>query len=193
MKNIFFSVLFLGTFVAYGQDTVVSKSQPSAKVLDSLSANALKKTPYLVEHKRSGFYFDDGSVMRMPAFAKLLTNEGLPHLWEQYSSGMQSLNAGHGFLTAGLACNVTGGVVMLTSLKKEEQDKKAALAVGSTVLLIGVVLDAVSIPLIIKGKNKTSDVISQYNAHVKRLRQETSQLTLRLGSTSCGVGLTVDF
>jgi hypothetical protein len=193
MKNILFLLLFSGTLVAHSQDTIVSKNNQSNKVLDSISTATVKKLPYFTEHKRDGFHFDNGTIMRMPAFAKFLDSEGLGYIWDQYSSGQKTLNTGRGLLVGGLVCNVIGGAVMLTSLGQEEDNKKTTLTSGATVLLIGVVLDIVSIPLIIKGKNKTSDAMNQYNTYAKQQRQETSQVILRFGSTSAGVGLTVDF
>ncbi len=190
MKNTLFLLLFSWALVTHCQDTTVLKNY---KVLDSISTATLKKLPCFVEHKRDGFHLDDGTVMRMSSFAKFLNNEGLGHLWEQYSNGQKTLNTGRGLLIGGLACNVMGGAVMLTALAQEEDTKKATLTSGATVLLIGVVLDIVSVPLIIKGKNNTSDAMNQYNAYAKQQRRETSQLVLRFGSTSKGVGLTVDF
>lgn len=193
MKNILFLLVFLWATVAHSQDTIVSKNHQSDKILGSISTATIKKLPYFVEHKRDGFHFDNGTIMRMSVFAKFLNNEGLGHIWEQYSNGQKTLNTGHGLLVGGLVCNVIGGAVMLTSLNQEEDNKKTALTSGATVLLIGVVLDIVSIPLIIKGKDKTSDAMNQYNTYAKQQKQETSQVVLRFGSTSAGVGLTVDF
>ena len=193
MKNILFLLVFSWVAVVHSQDTIVFKNYQSNKILDSIPTATVKKLPYFVEHKRDGFHFDNGTIMRMPAFAKFLNNEGLGNIWDQYSSGQKTLNTGRGLLIGGLACNVMGGAVMLTSLGQDKNTKKVTLTSGATVLLIGVVLDIVSIPLIIKGKNKTSDAMNQYNTYAKQQQQETSQVTLRFGSTSTGVGLTVDF
>ena len=193
MKNILFLFVFFLAVTVHGQDTTTFNDSQSDKVLNSVPALTTKNLPILIEHKRDGFHFNDGTIMRMPAFAKLLSNEGLGHVWDQYSGGLKTLNTGRGLLVAGLACNVMGGVVLLTSLNQEDRGKNTSLTAGTTVLLIGVVLDIVSIPLIIKGKNKTSDAMNQYNTYAKHRKPETSQVTLRLGSTSTGVGLIVDF
>lgn len=193
MKNIFFILVFLWAAVAHSQDTIVPQNKQSEKVLDSISVAALKDLPYFVEQKRDGFHFDNGTIMRMSTFARFLNNEGLGHLWEQYSSGQKTLNTGHGLLVGGVVCNVMGGVVMLTALSQEGDNKNTTLTSGTTVLLIGIVLDIVSVPLIIKGKNKMSDAMNQYNTYAKQRRQATSQVTLRFGSTPTGVGLMVNF
>ena len=98
MKNIVLLFVFLGAMIVYGQDTIVSKSQQSNKALGGIPAVTGKNLPCFVEQKRDGFHLDNGTVMRMPEFAKLLNNEGLGHLWDQYSSGLKSLNTGHGLL-----------------------------------------------------------------------------------------------
>ena len=199
IKNTLFSLfILLFIFIGYSQDTLIIKEnnpiQATIVEVKDTSVMLTKNLPYYLHRSKDGYHFDNGSILRMPAFAKFLQSNGMNHVWELYYDGYHFLKIGQGILGGGLALNAIGGILMLSTIKQSEEQKKAILNGGTVIMAIGIVVDAVSISIILKGKGKINQAIGMYNGHVKQQRSGYSQnISLHLNASGTNLGLILHF
>ena len=162
--------------------------------LDSLPILLTGNLPLYLYRSKNGYHFDNGNILRMPAFAKFLQNNGMNHVWELYYDGYHFLKIGQGVLGGGLALNAIGGILMPSTIKQSEEQKRAILNGGIVIMAVGIVVDAVSISIILKGKRKINQAIDMYNGYVKQQRNGYSQnISLHLNASSTNLGLILNF
>lgn len=184
-----------------------STSDEKACILpDSIRQNL----PYIIDKSKSKLILDNGKTIKQEEFKTLLQDYNLNDLLASYNSGIKMDRTGTGLLIGGLSGIVVtdlvlGGIAigLLTSNKIQENVDSEFFLLASSMggLYFTFVFNMIafyatmsaSLPLLIIGKVKQSRVINNYNEMVRPPIEQTQRVSLNLGTTSSGFGLTLKF
>lgn len=182
------------------------ESDDKAYILpDSIRRNL----PFIIDKSKSELFLDNGKTIKQEEFKTLLQEHNLNDLLASYNSGIKMDRTGTGLLIGGVSGIVgtdlvLGGIAiaLLTSKKIQENVDLELLLAGSgfglyatcifNLIAISATMSA-SLPLLIIGKVKQSRVINNYNEMVRPPIEQAQRVSLNLGTTSSGFGLTLKF
>lgn len=165
--------------------------------------------PFIIDKSKSELILDNGKTIKQEEFKTLLQEYNLNDLLASYNSGIKMNRIGTGLLIGGLSGTVgtdlvLGGIAiaLLTSNKIQENVDLDFLLAGSMVglyfigafnLIAICATMSASLPLLIIGKVKQSRVINNYNEMVRPPIEQAQRVSLNIGTTSSGFGLTLKF
>lgn len=182
------------------------ESDDKAYILpDSIRRNL----PFIIDKSKSELFLDNGKTIKQEEFKTLLQEHNLNDLLASYNSGIKMDRLGTGLLIGGLS-GIVGtnlilagiAIALLSSNTIQENVELEFLLAGSgfglyTAFIFNMIaLTAtlgVSLPFLIIGKNKQSRVINNYNEMVRPPIEQAQRVSLNLGATSSGFGLTLRF
>lgn len=164
------------------------------------------KLPYIINHSLEGYTLDDGSLLSKQDFKVILDQNKLLDLLSSYNSGENMINIGKGILIGGLTAVAARSLVytgldiilLATTLNNEIELGIGGAAfiaywcIMTNMIITGVTLEA-SMPLIILGNVKQQRSINDYNDIVRPPIETSQRVTLGVGATPSGFGLTLRF
>ncbi len=154
---------------------------------ESKEVGNIENTLPVIYRKQTSFYLDNGTVFNETQFEDFLKVNNMVNIWEQYYSGKKTFHTGIALLVGGVIMEGTGLWFGYTNSD----------ALMASVLLIGLgsLLEIASIPVTITGAVKRNRALNDYNdMYAGKARNHYSQdITLKIGATSHGVGLTLNF
>ncbi|MFA5462959.1 MAG: hypothetical protein WC265_02660 [Dysgonamonadaceae bacterium] len=190
-----------------GEIQKIYESDDKAYILpDSIRQNL----PFIIDKSKSEFILDNGKTIKQEEFKTLLQEHNLNDLLASYKSGIKMDRLGTGLLIGGLSGIVgtdliLGGITFALLSSKTIQTSDyyyffvlagSAFGLYSAIIINMIALTAtlgVSLPFLIIGKNKQSRVINNYNEMVRPPIEQAQRVSLNLGATSSGFGLTLRF
>lgn len=189
-----------------GEIQKIYESDDKAYILpDSIRRNL----PFIIDKSKSELFLDNGKTIKQEEFKTLLQEHNLNDLLASYNSGIKMDRLGTGLLIGGLSGIVgtdliLGGIAiaLLSSNTIQEYVELEFLLAGSAFGLYSAIIFnmialtatlGVSLPFLIIGKNKQSRVINNYNEMVRPPIEQAQRVSLNLGATSSGFGLTLRF